>query len=315
PPEANPRHLAYARHGRSCGTAYAYQQYDSNVGTETPCYLGSLEFAFAQRPAHLAEPPRKTAQTPLLAVAATLNDSLPEILELMRPLARRADWCDTYDTWKRALNDSVPSLWHLRAGGILRSYGTNVLVDITTATNALLQRVELSRSPLLGNEKAGAFESECQDLINSSSWAPDDELAAYRGRTLRRGATALTAIDAIGACMGRLLLVSCKSLIYDGDYDKGTYRVIRNAQSTVDRAVQEWDAVVADIRANPVGDNFDFSRFRVVIGVVCTPYVVYLSNESRNQRLDGRNLHACIAAIELKECKRSLNSVWHWGVL
>ena len=109
-----------------------------------------------------------------------------------------------------------------------------------------------------------------------------------------------TDIDALGSLGSTLLLVSCKSLIYDADYDKGTYRVIRNAQSTVDEAVEYWRSIASDVRLNPVGDNFDFSRFSTVLAIVCTPFVVYSDADGTLAYVDG-NLRSCVSAAELDE--------------
>lgn len=234
-------------------------------------------------------------------LAAEFDYLLPEINKQLQLIAPNVDWCNTYINWKNAIHDIVPSLWPLLGGGVLRHHGPNILIDITSASQALIQRIELSRSPSIGNKRASKFEQQCQQLINNSAWKPSELLASFRARTLRRNSVPITDIDAIGECGEILLLISCKSLIYDGEYDKGTYRVIRNTQSTVDNAVQEWNNIIENIRANPVGDNFDFSKYKVLIGVVCTPFVVYSSNEYTHQKLNGISLRACVSSIELKE--------------
>jgi len=40
-----------------------------------------------------------------------------------------------------------------------------------------------------------------------------------------------------------MLIVSCKSVIYDRNYDQGDFRVTRNTQATVDQAVIELEAI------------------------------------------------------------------------
>ena len=139
-----------------------------------------------------------------------------------------------------------------------------------------------------------------QCTVDDSLWRPDATLAALRGRTLRCNGLALTDIDAIGACNGALLLISCKSVIYDTDYDKGTYRVIENVQFTVDGAVAKWVNFVDNLKENPLGDNFDLSRYTEIIGIVCTPFVVYSDNRAT---LDFAKpgLRRCVAAYELRE--------------
>ena len=85
----------------------------------------------------------------------------------------------------------------------------------------------------------------------------------------------MTDIDALGSRKGRLLVVSCKSLLYSDGYEVADYKVMRNMAVAVDKAVQAWSAVCASLRQDPMGDNFDFSRYNEIIGVVCTPTVIY----------------------------------------
>ncbi|MFB0705758.1 hypothetical protein, partial [Pseudomonas protegens] len=53
---------------------------------------------------------------------------------------------------------------------------------------------------------------------------------------------------------------------------------IRNAASTVDQGVVFWSDIVDTLTANPTGENFDFSRYKRIIGVLCTPFAVYTSD-------------------------------------
>jgi hypothetical protein len=76
------------------------------------------------------------------------------------------------------------------------------------------------------------------------------------------------------------------------------YRVVRNGQSTVDKAVQDWRKIIGELRANPVGDNFDFSGFPRIVGVVCTLFVVYSDADETLAFVDG-TLRACVSADEL----------------
>ena len=51
---------------------------------------------------------------------------------------------------------------------------------------------------------------------------------------------------------------------------------MRNARTTLKKAVRDWDRKLATIRSNPVGDNYDFSRFERIEGVVVTPHVLFV---------------------------------------
>jgi hypothetical protein len=133
-----------------------------------------------------------------------------------------------------------------------------------------------------------------REILHSSN------LAALRGRSLLRkhSSETFTDIDAIGALSSTLLIVSCKSLIYDGPYDKGDYKTIRNAQSTVDGAVKHWQTIAETIRSEPVGTNFDFSCFTRIVAVVCTPFVIY-SDSEETLAYATEGLRFCVSTVEL----------------
>jgi hypothetical protein len=54
----------------------------------------------------------------------------------------------------------------------------------------------------------------------------------------------------------------------------------------------------AIVRSTPVGDNYDFSSFQEVLGVVCTPFAVYTST-SKSLEFVAHGLRACASAAEL----------------
>jgi len=148
--------------------------------------------------------------------------------------------------------------------------------------------------------RAREFELQCQDLIDGTSWEPPPEVKSLRGRPLRQRGRVLTDIDAIGVRERTLLIVSCKSVIYDRDYDQGIFRIIRNTQATIDDAVEAWEGVAAELRRQPTGENFDLSHFDEIIGVVCTPFAVY-SSEERTLAFVKPNLRVSSSILELKD--------------
>lgn len=225
---------------------------------------------------------------------------LPEIVGQLAVRTAGFAWPADFIQWRDALLAVTASVWPLSGGNVLRRFRDNFLIDTTGASQALLNRLELARSPLIGNLRAREFELQCQDLIDGTSWEPPPQVKALRGRPLRQGAKTLTDIDAIGVKERTLLIVSCKSIIYDRDYDQGVFRVIRNTQATIDEAVVAWEGIVAELKRQPTGDNFDFSRFDEIIGVVCTPFVAY-SNEDRTLAFVKPNLRASSSMLELRD--------------
>ena len=225
---------------------------------------------------------------------------LPEIVEQLTPWTPGFTWPTNYVQWRESLLAVAASLWPLSSGNVLRRFRDNFLIDTTGASHALLHRLELARSSLIGNLRAREFELQCQDMIDATSWAPLPDVKALRGRPLRQGGKVLTDIDAIGVKERTLLIVSCKSIIYDRTYDLGEFRVIRNIQTTIDDAVDTWEGVAAKLRQEPTGENFDFSQFEEIIGVVCTPFAAY-SSEERSVAFVKPGLRASSSVLELRD--------------
>ena len=224
---------------------------------------------------------------------------LPLIAEQLLQGVSGVEWSHSFEMWYSRIKAISPSLWPLSEGGVIREMESTLLLDVRAMSGALLKSAELDRQLSdAANLRAGAFERDVQELLNNTKWKPAAELLSIRGRTLKWKAQAVTDIDAIGQLEGRLLLISCKSLIYDRKYDRGDFQVVRNAQLTVDQAVTDWSVKVQHFRNQPVGDNYDFSSFREIVAVVCTPFSVYTRTRESLAFIDG-TLRACASAGEL----------------
>lgn len=226
---------------------------------------------------------------------------LPPVRQHLLALAPTVEWSQDFEEWFGRIKRIEPHVWPLKRGGCIRETPEAVILDFTAASAALLGLSEIDRSDSkVANLRAETFELQVQGIIDQSKWRPDPELAALRGRPLRRGGIDITDIDALGVCEGDLLLVSCKSLIYDREYDRGTHRLVANARATVDKAVADWMRFMNELATAPGGDNFDFTAFRGrIIGVVCTPFVVY-SSDSETLAFVRPGLRRCSAAFELR---------------
>jgi hypothetical protein len=167
------------------------------------------------------------------------------------------------------------SAWPLRAGPIVRYEGSGVCLDLATASARLDTIESPETSGAAAKPRSTHFEKAVQDLIQSSSWRASPDLARVRGPTLRINNQAITDIDAIGERGGCLLLVSCKSIVQRAEYQTGSHRVIRNAATNLEVAVNDWKLKLAAFKETPRGDNFDFSRFTRLVGVVCVPAVIW----------------------------------------
>ncbi len=176
------------------------------------------------------------------------------------------------------LEDITGCLWPLRPGPVLRRSGTQLWVDLYSATNCLDSLLEFPRTPgdAVANARADHFEDVVQAAIDASPWAPPPHVRELRRRELRIRGEKITDVDAIGLHNSTLLLISCKSLIYSAAYDVGDYQTVRNAASTVADAVDHWLQIAARLIETPVGDNYNISTFAELLPIVCTPYPVYV---------------------------------------
>lgn len=167
--------------------------------------------------------------------------------------------------------------WPLVAASPVRGANNVMALDLNAATSRLATAFEFPpETGPVANVRAAHFEDEVQHVINASPWNPQDALKALRGRTLRRHGLAVTDVDAVGEKGGTLLLVSAKSKLYTSLYDTGDYVQVRNSATAVQDAVAHWRVFINSLVADPRGDNYDFSSAERVIGLVCTPHVVWV---------------------------------------
>lgn len=196
--------------------------------------------------------------------------------------------------------ETIPhDAWPAAFGRPLRQMSKGVLIDLVAATHhfhRLLAR--FGRTGADGKEKGEHFELAVQQLIDETDWRPSDPLRSCRGRTLRLAGRDLTDVDAIASKGDRLLLISCKSIQRVDGYERGDFKAVRNAATTVTEAVEYWNTVADTIRRSPVGDNFDFSTFSTVTAVVVTPWPVWVANGPALSAT-APNLPSCVSAAEL----------------
>jgi hypothetical protein len=179
--------------------------------------------------------------------------------------------------WVSIIKGMCGASWPLVAGPVLRIDNDEVLLDLYSASvrlNTLIS--DFARDGEAANARSKLFELRVQRLLDESPLQAPATVRKMRGLTLRLAGKHLTDIDAIGCRDDRLLLVSCKSTIYSPQYDAGDFRVVRNRESLLLDAIRDWDEKVTLLQRNPVGDNYDFSNFGPIQGVVCTPLPVFV---------------------------------------
>lgn len=156
-------------------------------------------------------------------------------------------------------------LWPLYPGPSIRTEGNLVCCDLYTATAQLMSTLEFpSDTGEMANARSEHFELAVQACIDETPWRPDEDRRKFIRRTIRAGGQNITDLDALGQYGDSLLLVSCKSKIYSARYDAGDFQVVRNYASEIEKAVKEWTQKMQTIRAQPMGDNYDFRSFRSI---------------------------------------------------
>lgn len=194
-----------------------------------------------------------------------------------------------------------PTLWPLSPGPVIRRAGDALWVDLVASTAILQASLEFPRGDGdAANARADHFEDTTQEVINNTPWVPSPELAKVRRLTVKRSdGRELTDLDAVGEKDDCLLLVSCKSVIYSRAYDIGEFNVVRNMRTMLEEAAKYWNGVVDYLRTNPKGSNYDFSKYKLIIPVVCTPHVAYLTDPFA-LRFVAPKLRAACSLDELK---------------
>lgn len=171
-----------------------------------------------------------------------------------------------------------------QTGPILRDFDGNVQIDLHAATQRLRHMITMPRDlgGVLVNIVSKQFELFVQDELNNSEFAPSDYLRKLRGRDLRKSSRTITDLDAAGQRDGKLLIVSCKNIPFTERYNAGEHSIVRNVEQRLDQSVSELDEVLATLRQYPVGDNYDFSSYHEIIGVVVTPHVMFSRSNNTN---------------------------------
>ncbi|AZC14471.1 hypothetical protein DT073_12825 [Microbacterium sp. ABRD28] len=184
----------------------------------------------------------------------------------------------------------VDGMFHLGRrsypGPILHSVQDDVLVDVWALSWHMTVglRIDPSIGGALVNASAEEFELVTQSVIDGTPFAPPPDLRKLRGRTLRLAGAPITDVDALVVVGRKLFLISCKRVTLRVDYLAGDYRSVRNAQSRVDSALDEWSERIRIIRGSPIGDNYDFTGYEID-GFVVVPELVYSSRAKSRELL------------------------------
>lgn len=187
-----------------------------------------------------------------------------------------------------------------------RLAGDAFLVDLYGASEGLLRLLGRPES-IVGaqaNYWSEHFEEHLQRMIDTTTWAPPPKIRELHGRTLRIEGEDVTDIDAVGVRGSTLLLVSAKGRAFTDAYDRGTHASIREALDHALRAHESLLRVLHRLRERPVGDNYDFTAFSTITGVVAYPFLPFVpAGSGTAEVLPG--LPAVVSSAELERFCRS----------
>ncbi|MFL1802948.1 hypothetical protein ACJW8F_16340 [Plesiomonas shigelloides] len=167
---------------------------------------------------------------------------------------------------------------------VLFDAGKMLGFDISCSFEFLLNKLEYTKKQGdIANLRGCFFEEQTQEIIDNSKLKPARNVRNLVAKTLRFRNKSITDFDAIMVIGKSLIAISCKSILDNLDYDKGDYKTVRNITSSLEKYVEDWRAKIKIINDNKLGDNYDFSKFDEVIGLVVTPSVLYCNLTYRNE--------------------------------
>jgi hypothetical protein len=203
------------------------------------------------------------------------NEEYASVCDRIRTALPQLNAPATFELFSAVCHAYRGSAWPIVHGNPVRTTRNYVCIDMWAASMGFITALQFPKvQGKVANERATWFEDVVQELIDTTPWTAP-EVRSLRQTPLILGGKTLTDIDAIGTRGSDLLIVSCKSIPYTMDYDRGVYNTIRNAETTVVNAVAHWKGIVETLDSTRVGDNYNLSGFNRIIGVVCTPFAVY----------------------------------------
>ncbi len=176
------------------------------------------------------------------------------------------------------------------------------LIDLVAMSRFVRLEMEIDKeSQAQKKMRADAFEIGTQKFIDDTAWGSVSTAQWLRSssRKVRLGGKVLTDIDAGGGLGDTLLMVSCKSRTIARGHVDASMDDNRNVSTKIDEYVVDWQDRIARIARSPVGDNYDVTKFKYIIGVVCIPTLSYGDGVSCAMSADG--LYLASTANELHD--------------
>jgi hypothetical protein len=112
----------------------------------------------------------------------------------------------------------------------------------------------------------------------ASPWAPPPSIRRLIGHHFKKDGKAFGEVDAFAAQDRILLLVSCKSVVYTAEYDRGDFAVVRNVRTMLEEADEKFVGLAAHFTQNPNGgQEYDFTAYDLIAYVVVTPQIMFVA--------------------------------------
>jgi hypothetical protein len=218
-------------------------------------------------------------------VDSLLGDYVPKVIDIMGDISLPSSANGLIESLE--LFDS--RFWPAKFGQVHHQYHEILYLDLWGASIRLSQILEFPKGTgEISHARGEHFEKVVQKEIDASSWCPPKDLHSMRRRTLRYSSRAIGDLDAVGHRAGKLLIASCKSYVYSGQYDIGDYKSVRNLSSTLEQDVADLKAFVAFLTSHPKGDNYDFSEYHDILALICTPQVIFVPIGTATETIDTK---------------------------
>jgi len=140
-----------------------------------------------------------------------------------------------------------------------------------------MARIPSGRGTALVQARAGSLETDVQELINRTTWRPSRE-APPQGFVPKRGKRQFTDLDAVGEHDGTLLLVDTKSYPITLELNSGVGPEVQESRRRIEEDSVKWQGKTRELALNDPPFNYDFSRYREVVGVVVTPHALFVTD-------------------------------------
>jgi hypothetical protein len=159
---------------------------------------------------------------------------------------------------------------------VLYPAGKRIIIDLLQASRILDGTIYRAADGPNANVWGSDFESRVQQIIDTSSWRPPDELRSLIGRVIRTGGNAVTDIDAVAMADDTLLLIDTKAFRVSEQLAAGEYSATLTMRERVESASVKWKRIIALVRQDPQMLQVPIPQDLKIDGLVILPFIPYV---------------------------------------